>query len=269
VLQSTVELVDDTERFAEVVTRPDDDVALDIAALLIAAHAHPGLDFEAPLAELDRLAAAVPDGDAATVAEMLFTRSGGFAGNTEDYGDPRNSFLDDVLARRLGIPLSLSVVMMEVGRRCDIGILGVGMPGHFLVRPSGVEDVWFDPFHGGRRLDEDGCRELFESVRGAGVPFNERFLAPVGARTILNRMLANLQHSYLAREPPSVAWVARLRLVSPGLTVPERRDVAVALASAGRFVDAARVLDELASERPEAEAKRLEREAAAYRARAN
>lgn len=266
-LQSTVEAVNATERFAEIVSRSDDDIPLDIAALLIAAHAHPSLELAEPVTELDRLAGTVQGEDAAAVVDALF-RPGGFAGNTEDYGDPRNSFLDDVLARRLGIPISLSVVTMEVGRRLGIPIRGVGMPGHFLVRGED-EGVWFDPFHGGRRLDEAGCRALFESVRGAGPPFDVRFLAPVGARVILNRMLANLQHSYTARAPASIAWVARLRLSIPGLTLAEKRDIATALGAAGRFVDAARALDALTAHAPEAQATRLAREAAAYRARAN
>ena len=80
----------------------------------------------------------------------------GFNGNTTDYGDPRNSYLDDVLDRRLGIPITLSVVMIETARRCGLPAHGVGMPGHFLV--GGGAGEWFDPFHQGARLDLAGAR---------------------------------------------------------------------------------------------------------------
>ncbi len=156
--------MDATERFTELVRRSPDEVPLDETALLIAKHAHPDLDLTGPLGELDQLAHTVPGTTADDVAGALFGE-GGLAGNTVDYADPRNSYLDDVLARRLGIPISLSVVMIEVGRRRGVPIYGVGMPGHFLVQPAGEPDVWFDPFNGGRRLDEAGCRELYEQMQ--------------------------------------------------------------------------------------------------------
>src|ERR1700716_354201 len=156
--------VDATERFTELVRRPPAEVPLDEAALLIAAHAHPDLDVAGALAELDGLAEGVRGDTADDLATALFDE-GGLAGNTVDYGDPRNSYLDDVLARRLGIPITLSVVMIEVGRRLDVRVYGVGMPGHFLVQAAGEPDAWFAPFHGGRRLDLDGCRDLYEQVQ--------------------------------------------------------------------------------------------------------
>ena len=259
---------DATERFAALVGGPSPEFALDEAALLVARHAHPELDPAMPLAELDRLADAVRTDTAAAVAGALF-HEGGFTGNTVDYGDPRNSYLDDVLARRLGIPITLSVVMIEVARRRGVTLAGVGMPGHFLVGTTDGERTWFDPFHGGRELDEDGCRALFEQVVGGRVVFAPDMLAPVSARAIVTRMLANLEQTFLRRDPASLAWVVRLRLLVPGLPFDERRRLAAVLRDAGRFGEAAAELDRLAGEVGGTAGEQLEREAAASRARAN
>jgi regulator of sirC expression with transglutaminase-like and TPR domain len=259
--------VDATGRFAELVRRPPDDVPLDETALLIAKHAHPDLDLALPLAELDHLAAGVPDATAGDVAEALFGE-GGLAGNTLDYADPRNSYLDDVLARRLGIPISLSVVMIEVGRRCGVAVYGVGMPGHFLVQPAGEPDVWFDPFHGGRRLDEAGCRQLYEQMQLDG-PFTIDLLRAVDTRSILSRMLANLQQTFMRRDPASLAWAARLRLRIPGLLPGERRQLAGLLGGVGRFLEAAAELEAVAADLEGDDAEQVTRDAAALRSRAN
>ncbi len=259
--------MDATERFAELVRRPPDEVPLDETALLIAKHAHPDLDLAGPLAELDHLAAAVAGDTAAGIAGALFGE-GGLAGNTVDYGDPRNSYLDDVLARRLGIPISLSVVMIEVGRRLGVPIYGVGMPGHFLVQPAGEHDVWFDPFHEGRRLDEAGCRALYEQMQ-LDPPFTLDLLRAVDTRSILSRMLANLQQTFTRRDPASLAWAARLRLRIPGLLPGERRQLAGLLGGVGRFLEAAAELDAVVAELEGDDAERVTRDAAALRSRAN
>jgi regulator of sirC expression with transglutaminase-like and TPR domain len=259
--------VDATERFTELVRRPPDDVPLDETALLIAKHAHPDLEIADPLGELDRIAAGVHGDTATDVADALFGE-GGFAGNTVDYADPRNSYLDDVLARRLGIPISLSVVMIEVGRRCGVPIYGVGMPGHFLVQPAGEPDVWFDPFHGGRRLDEAGCRELYEQLH-SDPPFSLILLRAVDTRRILTRMLTNLQQTFTRRDPASLAWVVRLRLRIPELLPGERRQLAGLLGGVGRFLEAAAALDAVAADLEGDDAERVARDAVALRSRAN
>jgi regulator of sirC expression with transglutaminase-like and TPR domain len=259
--------VDATERFAELVRRPPDEVPLDETALLIAKHAHSDLDLAVPLAELDRLAADVPGASADEVATALFGDRG-LAGNSVDYDDPRNSYLDDVLARRLGIPISLSVVMIEVGRRLGIRVYGVGMPGHFLVQPAGEPDVWFDPFHGGRRLDEAGCRELYEA-RGFEAPFTIDLLRAVDTRSILSRMLANLQQTFMRRDPASLPWAVRLKLRIPGLLPGERRQLAGLLGGVGRFIEAAAELDAVATELEGDDAEQVKRDAIALRSRAN
>ncbi len=260
--------VDATERFAELVARPPDEIPLDEAALVLAQHAHPDLEVGEARARLDELARAVPDASAAAVSSTLF-HDAGFAGNTVDYEDPRNSYLDDVLARRLGIPISLSVVMIEVGRRRGVPLVGVGMPGHFLVRALDDESAYFDPFHGGSRLDADGCRALYEQIFGTRRRFTPELLVPVDTRSILSRMLANLQNTVGRRDPAALPWVARLRLRIPGLDADERRRLAGMLRDSGRFGEAAAELERLAAEADGAVAEALQREAAATRARAN
>jgi regulator of sirC expression with transglutaminase-like and TPR domain len=260
--------VEATARFTELMQRPDSEIPLDQVAALIAAHAHPGLDLDGVLGALDELAADATATDAQSLAEFLFVERG-FAGNTSDYGDPRNSYLDDVLSRRLGIPISLSVLMMEVGRRIDVPVLGVSMPGHFLVRTPGDPGTWFDPFHAGERLDEAGCRALFRRVRGTDAEFRPEYLEPVSTTAIVGRMLTNLQHSLLRRDPPAAAWVLRLRLRTPRLPATERVALATMLGTLGQFDDAAVELDAVAGELTGGAAEQASRQAAALRARGN
>ena len=254
--------MDSTERFAELVQRSDADVPLDEAALQIAAHDHQ-VDVAAQLARLDELAAQAPPSPDALATYLFVER--GFMGNAADYGDPRNSYLDAVLDRRLGLPITLSVLMMEIGRRRGLDLRGVGMPGHFLVRTRGQ---FFDPFHGGERLDEEGCRERFEAVQH-DAPFLPSFLDPVGSHAILARMLANLVQTFVARAPASAIWALRLRLLMPGISSDERRDAAGLLGTLGQFEEAASALDAIARQLDGDDADRAERDAAAYRARAN
>ena len=254
-----------TDRFAELLARPEPEIALDEAALLIAAHAHPDLDVDARLAQLDDLAARAAGLSGAELATRLFVAEG-FAGNATDYGDPRNSYLDDVLDRHLGIPITLSVVMIEVGRRCGLQLHGVGMPGHFLV--GGGAGEWFDPFHGGARLDLAGCAALFAQTH-TGAQFRPQFLMPVGPRAIVERMLGNLQHTLMQRDPPAVVWVTRLRLRIPGITLSQRGDLAGLLGRLGQFAEAAREFDVLARTLPGEGGEQAAAAAARFRARAN
>jgi regulator of sirC expression with transglutaminase-like and TPR domain len=209
---------DITERFAYVVQQPDDAIALDEAALLIAAHDH-RVDLDAELRALDALATDVGPVDAATLAHELFVTRG-FAGNTVDYGDPRNSYLDLVVQRRLGLPITLSVLMIEIGRRSGLELRGVGMPGHFLVG-VGTSGTYVDPFHQGARLSADDARALYERTH-PGAPFADAYLDPVGPRVVLARMLANLVHSFGARSPLDAVWALTLRLSIPDLPDRER-----------------------------------------------
>jgi len=253
-------------RFAELVARPDDELPLDEAALLIAAQARPGLDVPAELGRLDELAAGCKEPTLDGLTAHLFDELG-FRGNAEHYQDPDNSYLDQVMTRRLGIPISLSVLTMEVGRRLGVGIDGVGMPGHFLVRHRADPGVFLDPFGGGRRLDAAGCRAIFATLGGEG--WADGYLAPTGARAILGRMLLNLQGLFLPADLKQASWVLQLRLTVPGLAVADRLGLARALGSLGRYGAAAAELDRVAEGLPEDEAATLRAEALGLRARAN
>jgi regulator of sirC expression with transglutaminase-like and TPR domain len=253
-------------RFADLVARPDDEIPLDEAALLIAAQARPELDVAAELGRLDDLAGGCGDPTFDGLVGYLFTDLG-FRGNTEHYDEPDNSYLDQVIRRRVGIPISLSVLTIEVGRRLGVGLDGIGMPGHFLVRHRADPDTFLDPFGRGGRLDVAGCRAIFTGLGGTG--WNDAYLAPVGPRAILTRMLLNLQGLFLPANLRSAAWVLRLRLAIPGLVVPQRLGLARALASLGRFDWAAAELDRVAGELADEEALTVRTEAKALRARAN
>jgi regulator of sirC expression with transglutaminase-like and TPR domain len=256
--------MDPTGRFVELVARPAPQIPLDEAAVLIAAHDHP-VDVADVLRRLDALADGAPDGaDGPALAAHLFSRLG-FAGNRLDYADPRNSFLDEVLDRRLGIPISLSVLLLEVARRRGVDLVGVGMPGHFLVGAG--DGLYLDPYHGGEVLDVDGCRARFTQVRG-DLPFDPGYLAPVDSAVILGRMLSNLVGTYLARAPRHAIWALVLRTAIGGLPRSERREAAVLLGELGRFGEAAAALHRLADEDPSDDASRRQALALATRLRA-
>lgn len=262
------------ERFRALVAASDSTPPLDEGALLIAATAS-GIDVDAWLARLDDLAGAVlafPNAQTpAGLARVLFV-DWAFAGNTINYQDPRNSFLPDVVDRRLGLPITLSVLMIELGRRIGVHLHGVGMPGHFLV---GVDDdpaQFVDPFHTGVVLDVSGCGERFAALYGSQAAFDPRFLVPTSTRLILLRMLTNLQLTYVARRSPDARWAANLRLAFPELTREERQHTAEVLASVGAFGDAAAVVDRLIVDTmggPDGARDALIRRANAYRSRSN
>jgi regulator of sirC expression with transglutaminase-like and TPR domain len=260
---------DPTARFAELVQRPEEEVPLDEGALLIAAHANPELDVEFELGLLDDLAERCPAPTLDAWRRHLFVDLG-FTGNVDDYYDPDNSFLDQVVRRRVGLPIALSVLGIEVGRRLGLRLGGVALPGHFLLRHDGGDEPLFvDPFAGGRVLDRRGCIERFHAVNGRTAPFVESYLDVVGPRAILGRMLANLRAIYAGRgDLDGLAWVFALRLSIPGTPAIERRELARVLGSTGQFVEAAEVLEGLARTIPNLEGP-LESEAIALRARLN
>ncbi len=247
--------VDPTARFVALVQGPEEALALDEVALLIAAHARPGLDIAAEQARLDELAAGVDEPSVEAVCGHLFVTEG-FAGNHDDYYDPRNSYLDEVLQRRVGIPISLAVLLLEVGRRVGVTLAGVSMPGHFLVRTLGAAGParFVDAFDRGTILDEAGCAVRFRKLAGPA-PFDPVFLAPVGPSAIVARMLANLDAIAAARaDRAMLGWVVRLRAAMPGAPAAVSRRLAGALAASCHFGEAADVLEGLASSDPEADA---------------
>jgi regulator of sirC expression with transglutaminase-like and TPR domain len=224
-------------------SRPEPEIPLDEAALLIAAHATPDLDVAAQLARLDVVAARLGPADTEQVCHMVFEELG-VRGDTVTYDDPRNSYLDQVLDRRLGIPISLSVLLIEIGRRCGVTLVGVGMPGHFLVRDPDRPDLLIDAFAGGTRLDRADCTRLFQSMASTEIDLPDSLLAAVGPRAILIRMLANLDQSFRRRSDTNgIRWAARLRASIPGQSLPDQISLADGLAGLGLYGDAAALLE--------------------------
>ena len=201
-------------RFAELINRPVSDRHLDLLCGLVAATMDHKADVGSVILRLDEVARTCP----ATfegITDTLFA-SGLFTGDTDDYEDPRNSLIHEVLARGKGMPITLSVVAIEVGKRLDVPIVGVGLPGHFVIRDS-QSDMYADPFGHGVRYDEAGMIDSWRA-RMAGAAFHRSMLATTPAREIVLRILNNLKHSLLARDQPVLlARLAKLRAAFPEL----------------------------------------------------
>lgn len=193
-------------RFDRMVGAPEEEIDLARAALLIAATEYPSLNIERELFLIDAIAEGVAgrmDDDAPlyqlnTLSEYLFDELK-FAGNHTNYHDPRNSFLNDVIERRRGIPITLSLLYIEVGKRLGVPLVGIGMPGHFIVRHRDELDVFVDPFHGGILLSEEECAERLKQVTQGSLAWDSEYLEPVGSRAFIARMLRNLKVVYLQR----------------------------------------------------------------------
>ncbi len=194
------------------------------SALLIAQAEYPELDrgvYRHRLEEMGREAQqACAGGQTAERLEQLsrlFAERWGFHGNRDDYYDPRNSFLNDVLDRRTGIPITLSLVYIEVGRRAGLELVGVGMPGHFLVGCADRSDLYVDAFSEGALLTRTGCAARLRELQ-PDVVFRPEFLEPVGPRLVLTRMLNNLLEIYLRtkRFPKALTAVEMALCLQPG-----------------------------------------------------
>ncbi|HJY82580.1 MAG TPA: tetratricopeptide repeat protein [Candidatus Binatia bacterium] len=224
------------ERFTQLVTGLEEELDLAEAALLIAQEEHPEMDVAAYLRRLDGLAAAVrarlpqtpePTDIIDNLNIQLF-REEGLTGNEGEYYDPRNSFLNEVLDRKRGIPITLSVIYLEVGRRLGLPLVGVGFPGHFLVKYSGVNgEVVLDPFAGGVTLTREDLAQRLRKMYGDANPFLAQIpqlLAPAGKKEILVRMLRNLKGIYLQKNDFTRALAAsdRILLVAPDLATEVR-----------------------------------------------
>lgn len=147
---------------------------------------------------LDELAADIRADDAHGVMAQLFGSSR-LLGDGLTYDDPDNSFVHQVVERGRGIPLTLSVIAIEVGRRKGVALSPIGMPGHFLVAAATEPEYFFDPFHGGQQLGADGCRELYERVTGLAT-WSPTYLEPISTRGVILRALNNLKSSYRRRD---------------------------------------------------------------------
>lgn len=231
--------------FADLISGEDAAIDLAQAALLIALEEYPDLDILHYIAQLDLLAAQVrgmlglaePDTFTQLPAELdlltvinamnqvLFEQEQ-FHGNQDDYYNPANSFLNKVLEQRKGIPITLSLLYMEVGRRVGLQIDGVGLPFHFVVRcrlPNG--SIYIDPFEKGRLLSEKDCRERVYRMFRRKTDFNPHWLEPVSHKQLLVRLLANLKNIYIHQEDHvrALPICDRILLLVPNAP-SERRD---------------------------------------------
>lgn len=236
--------------FAELIARPDRDIDLARGALLIAAAGRPHVEPGPALAELDRLARLVGSGtgtDASTdgllerVGLVLF-RAAGFRAPARGHGaEPAHSLLDAVLDQRVGLPISLAIVQLEVAWRVGLPLHGVGLPGHFIV--GGPDGLLLDPADRGRRLTRDDCQVLIRRSLGSRLALTEAMLRPATRRAILARVLRNLRVARLAARdwPAGLATIELLEALEPD-DVEHARDRGLLLGRMGRFSDAVALL---------------------------
>ncbi len=254
--------MDPLQAFAELLQRDDAEIPLDRAALLFGAVEYEGLDVDGYLGRLNAMASELrgrvsaeqsPARAVAAVNSYLFGELG-YGGNALSYYDPRNSYLNEVLDRRLGIPISLSVLYLELARRVGLPLEGVGMPGHFLLRyPDPAEPILVDAFSQGAIVTEEACRQRLRGLYGDALPLTTEMLEPVGTRAILFRMLNNLkgiyaQHADLAR---AARTVDLMLLVEPA-AVGEYRDRGMLRFRAADFRRARSDLERYLEFRPDA-----------------
>ena len=206
-------------------SREDEEINLAEAALLIAAEEYPRLDVELYIGQLDRFGvsaakrttgARTPLDLIAAVNATLFEELG-FHGNRESYYDPRNSYLNEVIDRRTGIPITLTVVYIEAANRVGLAIKGVGMPGHFIAKhETETGEILIDPFNEGRILGTVECSELLTETTGGAVELEMAHLEAVNNKQILTRMLTNLLAIHGATDKRrALAAIDRILLLNP------------------------------------------------------
>lgn len=234
-------------RLVQLMEMPPKYVDLAEAALLVARDHYPSLEVETYLKELDRIAAytapRVPSAESpsyqvdrlATVLHQSF----GFSGNVDNYYDERNSYLNEVLDRRVGIPITLSIVYHSVAERLGIPLAGVNFPGHFLLCHVQAPEIILDPFHGGQRLALSDCVHLLHSVFGRPTPLRAEYLHPMTPRQVILRLLNNLKHIYVEQE----WWERALEVVEMSLLIdpthaPNWRDRGLILYRLGHLREA-------------------------------
>ncbi|HEU4369438.1 MAG TPA: transglutaminase-like domain-containing protein [Methylomirabilota bacterium] len=247
--------------FRDLVRGPDAALDLARAALAVARIEHPDLDESHEMARLDALATRVGTARRAEAAvaldrlKRLLFQEEGFRGNADEYYDPRNSCLNDVLDRKLGIPITLSVLMMEVGRRVGLDIAGVGLPGHFIVSATvGGRSILLDPFHGGTELTPAAAADVAARAVGRPVKLEESHWAPCTRRQIVVRMLRNLKTTYARRSDWTRALGVIDRLLLIDADVPMHlRDRGTVLVRSGRLTEGAAEWESYLSRYPHAQ----------------
>src|SRR5919109_1570692 len=246
-------------RFAGVVPGADADIDLAAGALCIAADGRPDLDSEPTYEALDRFADLIrlhldlgdpPDIVLRTIHDVIYREVGFRAPVAAEYHDARNSQLDQVIVRRIGLPISLAVVELEIAWRLGLELYGIGLPGHFII--GGPDGVLIDPAAGGRSLTPDDCQVLLRRALGEGVLFHSGMLRPVGKRQILARILRNLRTVHLAqRDWPAALGIVELLAVVEPADPDHGRDRGLLLGRMGRFSEAVSLLNRYMDERPE------------------
>ncbi|MBN2243461.1 MAG: transglutaminase family protein [Acidobacteria bacterium] len=243
-----VNIIKARRSFAEMLELDEEAFHLDRVALTLAMEEYPDLDLPHYLKRLDTLAARVevligreraPAGIIEGINEVLFVQEG-LRGDSEDYYNPKNCYLNEVLDRRLGIPITLSVVFMETAKRIGFPTAGVGFPGHFLVKhAAGDREIIIDPFNLGRILTRKDCRELLDKMGRSALPMNDSLFEPLGNRAIITRILYNLKGMYEESEQDSKALsvIEKILLLNPGIP-SEMRDRGLLYMQAGLFAKA-------------------------------
>ncbi len=238
-----------TDRMAALASMADHEIELARSALLVARSEYPDLDERPYLEQLDRLAERLgsrigsipPSEDTVELMADLLCREAGFRGNRAHYYDPKNSFLNEVMNRKLGIPITLSILFLEVGQRAGLEMYGMAFPGHFLAGlVTRDARIVIDPFHDGKILSMRDCRLLFESYRIQGQTFQWALLNPVLPKEILSRLMRNLKLIYLhtrgyRKALTMIGWILLLQPDSP-MEHRDRGFVYKALGDYGRAV---------------------------------
>ncbi len=250
------------EHLYQELQQPAAQVSLARAALYVAQEDYPHLVVDDYLAMLDRMADTLtqrlpsdryPLKIIRAINDYLFTELN-FRGNSIDYYDPRNSFLNQVLERRVGIPITLSLVYLELAQRVGFPMVGVSMPGHFLIRPTVSEmDLFVDPFHQGEILFEQDCGNRLKQMFGEAARLEPHHLTPISPATFLVRLLTNLKLIYLRNRdvPKALDAINRILLIYPE-AVGEWRDRGLILYQQGLLDKAQLDLERYLYQHPEA-----------------
>ena len=229
-----IETIKARQSFRELAALDEDAFPLDRAALAFSMEEYPEIDIQSYLRKLDAYASSAevligldrsPVNIIESLNEVLFVREG-LKGNSEDYYDPRNSYLNEVLDRKLGIPVSLSVVYIEVARRINFLIAGIGFPGHFLIKHVAKDgDIIIDPFSHGRILTLNECQELLDKTLSETVPVSPSMFQSMDKRAIITRMLYNLKGIYTQKEQhqKAISVIDKILMLNP-LAPTELRD---------------------------------------------
>ena len=248
--------------FTALVQHPSIDLGR--GAALAAAHIRPPVAVDRLVETFDDLAAAVHGTTFVDLCAFV-GRDLQFVGNRHDYGDPENSMLDAVVARRTGLPITLSIVVIELGRRIGVAVDPIGMPGHFLVRDR-VSGAFCDPFAQCALLDVEDCRRIHDAVHGGRRRFTLDDLAVVSPASVLARMLANLEQSRLALDRARLRRVLELHAAVPSLGAADLVVLGDRLARVGDHATAARVVERAVPMLSGAARASAERTAVAFRA---